>query len=135
MDNQPIAGIRSFSLRRNRREELHQSEAEHGNVGKTPGGSGMKIVHLVLAAAALSCAVDLRLSGSVYDSAGKPALAGSALRHGLRGFTHQRRPLVDQPGVDLHQVGACRQLGAGIGPAHHAPCADDGEIAAQLAAQ
>ena len=48
---------------------------------------------------------------------------------------HQRRAAVDQPGVELHQVRAGRDLGPGVRAAHHAADADDRKAAAERRAQ
>jgi hypothetical protein len=46
-----------------------------------------------------------------------------------------RRAAVDEPGVDLHQVGTGLELGARVGAAHHAAHADDRKARAQRRAQ
>ena len=54
-------------------------------------------------------------------------------RIGFGRRAHQRRPLVDQAGVDLHHVGAGVDLAHRILRAHDAAHADDGEARAQRA--
>ena len=54
---------------------------------------------------------------------------GSTLQfQGLRHFSHQLGPLVNEAGVNLHQVGTCGHFGLCVGPAHDPAHADDREL-------